>query len=705
MRSFLDQISLRLKTTMFVLGIIVLGLALNAIIMFLHTGAIIETIQSQTANTMARCLSRASEVALATRDKAELKRLASSLVSNEDILFAAIYEGDGTLAAHAAREEGLWLAFKEGRVRSPAFLLGEGTIVSAAKSASSQNLLAPEVAVAHDSPQVLGRALIALSTTPLLHAQQEAADFRLSTGLLISSGSGLIIFLAVGIWSRRVGHLVRASERIAGGEFSEPIQTERHDELGRLCTAFEEMRTAVKRRDEDLRQFNETLQQQIADRTADLEKALIAAEAANHAKSHFLANMSHEIRTPMTAILGYADLMVDPTQGSSDRLECIQTIRRNSTHLLSIINDILDISKIEAGKMIVERIACSPVEIVADVASLMRGRALEKDLQFTVQYEGPIPASIQSDPTRLRQILLNLCGNAIKFTKAGEVRVVVRLDPGNQHSVISNQTQPPSADSRSPTAPQLRFDVVDTGIGLTPEQQGKLFAPFTQADTSTTRLFGGTGLGLTISRRLAGMLGGDITIASELGKGSCFSVTIETGSLESVRMLDPLHEAGLFTTDAIASCDTPQSAQTSAQPAVASLAGVNILLAEDGPDNQRLISFHLRKAGAIVTIAENGRIACELVLNASGNQSSQAAQFDVILMDMQMPEMDGYSATAHLRNKGYAGSIIALTAHAMEGDREKCIRAGCDDYATKPIDRNALLNVIAKWKSRLHAAA
>jgi len=404
----------------------------------------------------------------------------------------------------------------------------------------------------------------------------------------------------------------------------------------------------------------------------ELQRAIDAAGAASRSKSEFLANMSHEIRTPMTAILGYADLLIDPTQSPSDRMDCIQIIRRNGVHLLSIINDILDISKIEAGRLTIERIETSPMQILAEVESLMRGRALEKGIQFKVEYVGSIPETISTDPTRLRQILVNLVGNAIKFTTTGEVRIACELIG-------------PADDLQQ----SLRFLVIDTGIGLTAAQQEHLFTPFVQGDNSTTRQFGGTGLGLTISRELATMLGGDITFESNPCQGSVFKLEIETGPLDGVTMLDSLPEAQCVApSDGIDPLSEPRS-----------LTGMRILLAEDGPDNQKLISFVLRKVGAEVVIVENGKKAVTEALAATAlerNAPDTVRAFDVILMDMQMPEMDGYAAASLLRSKGYAGAIIALTAHAMSGDRERCIKAGCNDYATKPIDRAKLLKTIAR---------
>ncbi len=407
-----------------------------------------------------------------------------------------------------------------------------------------------------------------------------------------------------------------------------------------------------------------------------LEQYIEKAEAATRAKSRFLANMSHEIRTPMTAILGFTDMLLDDehvAEAREDWVESLRIIRRNGRHLLGLINDILDLSKIEAGKLETCGARCSPAEILAEMASLMRVRADAKNLSLAVEFASAVPETIFTDPLRLRQILINLVGNAVKFTETGGIRVVCAMVE-------------PTGDR-----PRMRFDVIDSGIGMAEDQQSRLFVPFSQVDGSMTRRFGGTGLGLTISRQLAQMLGGDITVDSAPGRGSTFRLTIETGPLEHVPMVD--HHA-----EALRGRKRPGARRRPAEP-TPQLDG-RILLAEDGPDNQRLFSFLLRKAGAEVTLAENGLVAYEKAMAAwrAGNP------FDVILMDMQMPVVDGYTATARLRREGYEGPIVALTAHAMEGADAECRAAGCDGYAKKPIDRGELLNTVAQYLRANEAA-
>jgi len=385
-----------------------------------------------------------------------------------------------------------------------------------------------------------------------------------------------------------------------------------------------------------------------------------ALKQASQAKSEFLANMSHEIRTPMTAIIGNAELLYelgDINRAPGERLDAIDAIKRNSAHLLDVINDILDLSKIEAGKLSHQLDRHDPQQVVREVLELLRVRAEEKQLVLQASVEGEVPESILTDDTRLRQILLNVVGNAIRFTKNGSVKVVMRF-------VETTQVK------------RLEMEVVDTGIGISEETQAKLFQPFTQADTSSTRAFGGTGLGLAISRRLARSLGGDLSVQSQPGIGSRFRISVGTGPLDGIAMRG-------------AKTDRP----TRTEPAqVAKIDGVlagHILVVEDSVDNQRLMRYILNKAGVQTTLAENGADAVVAI-------RENPELYDVVLMDMQMPVLDGYAATRELRKLGFIRPIIAMTAHAMKGDREKCLAAGCDDYLTKPINRSELVKALAQ---------
>ena len=429
---------------------------------------------------------------------------------------------------------------------------------------------------------------------------------------------------------------------------------------------------------EAVRRQLQTLRETAVETPEALRQAMERAEAATRAKSEFLANMSHELRTPMTAILGYTELLLedgDLAEAPARRVEALRTLKRNGQHLMRILADILDLSKIEAGKIEVEKIPTSPCQVVGDIESVMGSGAEEKGVSFEVEYVGKIPASTQTDPTRLRQILMNLVGNAIKFTQRGSVRVKVELLDGEAENAT------------------LRFAVSDTGPGLSPDAQERIFNSFSQADASTTREFGGTGLGLAISRQLAQLLGGDIEVESVEGQGSTFTLTIAVGSMKGVLMLDDPERQGIepffFPGDGgstLAFIDGVREIGPRAQ----------ILLVEDGDDNRKLIELTLRKSGFDVSHAENGEEGVQVALAAR----DLGEPFDLILMDMQMPVMDGYEATRQLRAAGFESPIVALTAHAMKGDRERCLTAGCDDFATKPISRRDLLKTVLTHLSK-----
>lgn len=394
--------------------------------------------------------------------------------------------------------------------------------------------------------------------------------------------------------------------------------------------------TEIKKADEQIRQAKEV------------------AEEASRAKSRFLANMSHEIRTPLGVIIGFADLALDTQIRNEEARNYIHAIKRNGQELTRIIGEVLDLSKIEANRLEIERVRFPLVDLLEETLSLLDLRAREKGIILNLNIKEPMPELIESDPTRLRQILINLIGNAIKFTEKGFVKVVVEM--------LSVPVQGVPIE--------LKFCIEDTGIGIPAEKRQNLFQPFMQADSSTTRRFGGTGLGLMLSKQLAKALGGDLTLEmSEIGKGSRFVFTIKAGSFLN------LHQ------------ETSSRHQVVEENIDSSLIGKKILLVEDSPDNQILVTRYLRGAGAEVDVADNGQQGMEKALQ--GN-------YDLVLMDIQMPVLDGHNATRSLRDRGYVKPIIALTAHAFREERERAMGAGFSDYLTKPLSRKSLLKSAQK---------
>ncbi|MFI4855996.1 MAG: PAS domain-containing protein [Phycisphaerales bacterium JB065] len=486
------------------------------------------------------------------------------------------------------------------------------------------------------------------------------AEWDIETELITAKGNR--------IWTHARGRPVYENGRIVRlvGSFQDITNKKR----------AERERQAMLEQVEMARDAAEQTAERLSEQTSELLAARELADRANAAKSEFLANMSHEIRTPMTAILGFADLLMDAD--TEQRLTHINTIKRNGEHLLAIINDILDNSKIEAGQMTVESVSYSPVQIIEDAIEFMSVRATEKNIVLNRVYETALPERINSDPIRMRQILINLIGNAIKFTEIGSVTVCVSMDSGEGDD------------------PALVIKVRDTGIGIRDDQLSNLFRSFSQADTSHTRRFGGTGLGLRISQRLAQLLGGDITVESKEGVGSVFTVRISTG-IANPTLISPGEIEKRTAKSRVSKGPKPSSTETDAMP----LKGLRVLLVEDGPDNQRLIAHHLKRAGARVELAENGAEAVRELQESS-------EPYDLVLMDMQMPVMDGYAATRRLRELGNRIPVLALTAHAMPDDRAKCIEAGCDEFLTKPIHPDELIrscrDAVRPRKSDRHAA-
>ena len=404
------------------------------------------------------------------------------------------------------------------------------------------------------------------------------------------------------------------------------------------------------------------LVQDITDRKRQEERLRVSeqqAKLASRAKSEFLANMSHEIRTPMAAILGYADVLLGHLKDPDNR-NCVQIIKRNGDHLLALINDILDISRIEAGKLALNIESVDIPGLLSELHSSLNVRAIEKGIDFDIACDGKIPKWIRTDATRLRQILINLLGNGIKFTDAGHVSLSVDYDASQNDSSM------------------LRFRVSDTGIGISEEQKEKLFKPFSQGDATVSRKYGGTGLGLAISDRLAEMLGGTVLVKSEPEKGSTFTLTIPIAETTSLELVEP--------GDLVSKPTTDNPIQ------VAPKLNCRVLVVDDRRDVRHISQHFLEKAGATVMTAEDGEQAVEKVMSARAS----GEKFDAIVMDMHMPKVDGLEATARIRASGIDWPIIALTADAMKGDREKYLIGGCNDYLSKPIDHAQLIHTVAR---------
>lgn len=433
----------------------------------------------------------------------------------------------------------------------------------------------------------------------------------------------------------------------------------------------------------NLQKLNASLEDRVTERTAAVEarsselqktadhlrktqsalaSARDAAEVANQAKTDFLAHMSHEIRTPIGAVLGFTELLLHGQQPlQAEQRQHLERVHSNGTHLLRLLNDLLDLSRIEAGELTIEKLSCRPFDLLSDILASLQSRAMDKGLKLLLKVNGRIPETITTDPTRLRQIITNLVGNAIKFTSHGSVEVVI-------DSLVSEEL--------------LAIHVCDTGVGIDPTAQAGVFEPFRQADESVNRRFGGTGLGLSISRDLARALGGDISLASEVGLGSTFTASIATGPLNDVRLLS-VEEA------------------RAAVPAVSSrandidLSGAHILIADDVDANREFISHTLQTAGATCETVDDGQAAIDAWQNGS---------FDLILMDMRMPVLDGYSAVRMIRDRGAELPIMALTANGMAEDEQRCRDAGCSGYLTKPVSMSALLQGTAQLLGRTPAS-
>jgi signal transduction histidine kinase/CheY-like chemotaxis protein len=637
--------------------------------------------------TIAAMVAQNSEYALYTENQDALTRIIDSLTVDADVAYTAISNKSGKILT----ERVLVPAAQVPPLKSEE--IGQATIrfedvVNAGDGKTYIHIVAPiisnpktdntglflEPPNAAQQPEVIGYIQVGLSLESLFSLISEFLVSATVVTFTVIATSILITAFVTRKMAAPIGHLVRVTHDIAEGNLDHRLEIHTHDEISDLATAFNQMVERLRRSRAEVEHYQQTLEAQVVQRTTELQHATdraIAlahqAEEANRAKSQFLANMSHEIRTPMNGVLGMTELLLE--SGLPDRQRRFaETVRRSGEALLQIINDILDFSKIEAGKLELEHIEFNTREIIEEVAELLAEQAQKKGIELAYLIHNEVPFTLCGDPGRLRQILINLIGNAVKFTQQGEVVVQVQMAPLPTNSTTSPPHDgDPGVDHRLDHTCQLRFSIRDTGIGIASEQLNRLFQPFTQADGSTTRKFGGTGLGLVIAKQLAEVMGGKIGVESTPGKGSTFWFTVQL----EISQQDP---------------------RAHAEPAP-SLNGVRVLLVDDNATNRAILHHQVHVWGMRDESAEDGQQALELLRRAA----EQGTPFELAILDMHMPEMDGITLARRIKADSRLAStcLVMLTSVGSYGDISAARQAGILVYISKPVRqadlRNALL--------------
>lgn len=640
MKIWFQKLPIRHKFNVIILLACCVALLLTTTISCLSQWYLIQRQLKSELQTLSSVIAENSSAGLAFEDTPTLNIILASLANNPSVLNAGIYSLTGELFADyrnmksagnqtpkilpEVQHDTLLQGFKHYIDVTQPIILDDEKIGTLLIRVSLQKV--------HRNLLLIGAIMVGIMVVGLL------AAMILSTRLLQVIANPII---ALSETMKKISITREYELRV-------PITSE--DELGLLATGFNDMLDQIQERDEHL-------EEQVDKRTKDLVKAKEGAEAASRAKSEFLANMSHEIRTPMNGVLGVADLLLQADL-SEKQQHLVRTIRASGVNLPYIINDILDFSKVEAGRLELEYLNFDLRELMDGIYDLFSTKASEKGLTLTSQLEESIPQIVCGDPVRIRQILTNLIGNSIKFTDHGSVQLSSTLVEQDNESCV------------------LRFEVSDTGIGLSEEEKNGIFNAFSQADTTTTRKYGGTGLGLTISRQLVELMGGEIGVSSEIGAGASFwfEISIQVPVDQEIAISNRRKEKQERNVELFHN-------------------NCSVLLAEDNLTNQIVAEGMLELFGCKVDLAVNGVEAVE---------ARKKNNYDLILMDCQMPELDGYSATEQIRNYEQQTEtphipVVALTAHVMSGDRQRCIAAGMDDYLSKPLQQEQLRAVIEQW--------
>ncbi|MBX7144938.1 MAG: response regulator [Oligoflexia bacterium] len=628
--------SLRQRLVLFIIGLSTIALLASASTIVWIEAHAIRLQRNTDLDILATTIANNSAAALAFNDQAAAREIIQSIQLDSDIVEAIIFDRAGNVFARYSRSTS---------PLNDSSILHYLDIFPAIHSSKAISL----------KQEYLGTLSISSTTGKL---KQRMARFLNWIALITAACIAVVIVISRWLGATVLAPIIRLSEVAAivtsTKNYALRASSDSPDEVGLLVDSFNLMLSEIQRRDEQLSHEHQQLEQRVAERTRELVVAKDLAETANRAKGQFLANMSHELRTPLNAVIGYADLLASRDDVSGEVREQLQTIHSSGSLLLALINDILDLSKIDSHKMQVESVPCDLVKIVQGIPPLFMPSAREKGIDLLLSLDPNMPTKVMADPVRLRQVLVNLVGNAVKFTEKGKVELSVQVV---------------SRDERNLTT---TFLIRDSGIGIPQNKLATIFQAFDQADGSTTRRFGGTGLGLSIASGLVQLMGSKISVNSQEGLGSEFSFTLKL-PLPSRKEAPP----------------KPQPAKYTSQISALHATKFTVLVAEDNAVNTKLVTAILAKCGYKVICAADGVEAVE--------QFSKHP-IDIILMDLQMPRMSGIEATKNIRtmSSGAKVPIIALTAHAFEESKDECLKAGIDVHLAKPIDAKQLISTIEK---------